>query len=133
MSSSEKEETAVCDLTDNVFCPEWKLRMEYSLFPKSSACIVCPAGTFSPATNSSECTKCNIGEFSPTTLSKECFSCARGWATNTTASSVCQQCAERYRSDVRPEPGLGSGLCLPCLRGEVQPPDRWVFCLRVVQ
>ena len=29
MSSSEKQETAVCNLTDNVFCPEWKLRMEY--------------------------------------------------------------------------------------------------------
>ena len=23
MSSSEKQETAVCELTDNVFCPEW--------------------------------------------------------------------------------------------------------------
>ena len=29
MSSEEKQEVAVCNLTDNVYCPEWKLRMEY--------------------------------------------------------------------------------------------------------
>ena len=29
LSSEEKQETCVCTLNDNVFCPEWKLRMEY--------------------------------------------------------------------------------------------------------
>ena len=103
-----------------------------SFAPKSSRCVVCPSGTFSPATNSSECTKCKIGEFSPTTNAKECFLCARGRATNVTASSICQECAIRWRSSIRHDPGLGSGLCLPCLLGEVQPPDRLVFCLLCV-
>merc|ERR1711871_1012195 len=29
MSNEKNQETAVCDLTDNVYNPQWKLRLEY--------------------------------------------------------------------------------------------------------
>ena len=81
------------------------------------------AGKFAAETNSTDCFPCQRGEFQESSNGKECFLCPRGWSTNDVASPTCIQCEKRWRSSIRPNPGQGSELCVPCLLGEVQPPD----------
>jgi alpha-tubulin suppressor-like RCC1 family protein len=96
----------------------------------STACLSCPAGSYSSAAQSTTCTNCIAGKFSSVVGAQDpsvCTNCLRGSYASTQGSSACTNCTIGTYSDL-----LGSNsnsTCVKCPAGTYSPRSGSSTCL----
>ena len=78
----------------------------------STACSMCPAGTYGHAPGISACINCTRGSYSSSTGKQACTACDFGLYTTATRATTCASCAAGTYAYL-----TGSTTCTPCPNG----------------